>query len=105
MPLAPIAPNLAVIPQPPSGISNITAPDLWWIISTVVMMVLVGVVVVFLNRLLDSFDDVGKDIKTLKEEIITLLIQQTKSSQELKDHIQNDGVHCKNTEYCRRSTD
>jgi hypothetical protein len=74
--------------------------DLIWIVSTALILILLGIIALFMKRLLEKIDCMSTSINKLStSEAIT--------KTELMAHIGNEGVHCKGSDclYNRRATD
>lgn len=79
----------AAMTELPPRLAPTNLQDTWWIISTVIMIVLMGISAFFLKRLIDEID-------SLKKPMTDLMKEQTMTGTRLQDHILNAGVHCKN---------
>lgn len=69
-------------------VNDISTQDAWWHLYSSGTLLLLGLLIFFLRRLVLSHDK-------MKELIVTMMVEQRGIDVELKDHIKNDGMHCK----------
>ena len=63
-------------------------PDLIWIWATAVTLILLGVIAYLLREM-------RAEQRQTNKIIVDILIKQTATETQLKDHIENTGIHCK----------
>jgi hypothetical protein len=63
-------------------------PDMWWVVSSVLTLLMLAALVFFIRRLILKFDK-------MSDSIIEILLDQRGTNVQLQNHLDNKSIHCK----------